>query len=285
MPTESADHNMDCPQATSVRGIVREVFGNKGFVACVLMLASFAAAYQGLVVYKNIKIRKLPIPLKKPLSLLDSKKLSPYAVYLAQEIKPEVLDTLGTDQYIQWVLKDESKKGSERPADYVHLFVTYYTDQPDQVPHVPEVCYMGGGGYTLKQSNIQEVDIPALGEGVTIPVQILEFERASFAKIETKIVMYLFSANGEFIAHRRGVQKTVGNPYNTYAYFSKVELAFGLSSVQPTREEAIESGERFLKKVIPVLVEDHWPNWDEAVKAAKKSPEAFESVSAPDTNE
>lgn len=283
MSTETVDNKMDSPGASSSQGIVREVFGNKGFIVCVLMLASFAAAYQGLVAYKDIKIRKLPIPLKKPLSLLNSKKLSPYVVYHAQELKPEMLDTLGTDQYIQWILVDESREGNERPEDYVSLFVTYYTGQPDQVPHVPEVCYMAGGGYTLKQSNIEEVDIPALGEGMKIPVQILEFERTSYANIETKIVIYLFSANGEFVAHRRVVQQTVGNPYSTYAYFSKVELAFGWPTAQPTKEKAIMAGKRFLKKAIPVLVEDHWPDWNEAVKAAESSAD-IERADKPATN-
>jgi hypothetical protein len=85
----------------------------------------------------------------------------------------------------------------------------------------------------------------------------------------TKIVMYMFCANGELLAHRRAVQRTVGNPYNTHAFFSKLELTFGTQTTGPPKERALEAGERFLQKIIPVLVEDHWPDWDQAVQAAE----------------
>lgn len=285
MSTEPADHKNESSGASSVPGVVREIFGNKGFVACVLLLASFAVAFQVLASYRNIKFRKLPLPLKKSLSLLDSKKLAPYAIYHAQEIKGELLDALGTDQYIQWILKDESRTGPSRPEDYIHLFVTYYTGQPDQVPHVPEVCYMGGGGYHVKQSSIVDIPIPALGAEFTVPVQVLELERSSFIGVETKIVIYTFHANGQFLAHRRSVQQTVGNPYDTYAYFSKLELAFGIQKAQPSKERAIAAAERFLNKVIPVLVEDHWPDWDQAVRDAESSSSSTERTDASDVGQ
>jgi len=283
MSTQPAGNRVEGPDASSAWALVREVFGNRGFVACVLLLASFAVAFQGLANYKNIKFRQLPLPLKKSLSLLDSKKLAPYVVFHVQDIKPEILDALGTDQYIQWYLKDESNPGRKRPEDYVHLFVTYYTGQPDQVPHVPEVCYVGGGGYRVKKSSFLEVPIPALGSEATVPVQIVELERPSLMSQETKIVMYMFCANGEFLAHRRAVQRTVANPYNTHAFFSKLELTFGTSSAMPEKKRAIEAGKRFLKKVIPVLVEDHWPDWDQAVHAAEagSSPGGRKGVGTP----
>ncbi|MHC4634213.1 MAG: hypothetical protein ACYSYU_03220, partial [Planctomycetota bacterium] len=52
-------------------------------------------------------LKKYPLPLKKSLELLDENRLAPYEVVLKKKIEnEEVLKSLGTKDYIQWILRD-----------------------------------------------------------------------------------------------------------------------------------------------------------------------------------
>ncbi len=337
------------PQEPKARtGVVRQVLANKGFVACVVVLLVFTVSFDVLAWAKKIQFKKLPVPLKKPLSLLDQSMLrrplfgisgdlrprlyegrldgrlieafgrngidldaaaevtvkeagrrwhitgrvegsqqertfiiesapaggeldvyAPYRLQYAVEIKSEVLDSLGTDQYIQWTLVDDSQPEDAR--NLLQLFVTYYTGAPDQVPHVPEECYVGGGGYAVSRETLVEVPLPALGEQETVRVKVLDMESPSSLATGTKIVMYVFHTNGEFCPDRNCVRSAMASLLERHAYFSKLELTFGMRDALPSREQAIEAGKRFLGVVIPILVRDHWPDWDKVLKAEKEA--------------
>jgi hypothetical protein len=129
---------------------------------------------------------------------------------------------------------------------------------------------MGGAGYTLKADKgemIIDVPIPDLGADRTIPVKVLDFEGPTLAAGEgAKIVMYLFNTNGQFCADRMCVRNVLADPFVRHAYFSKLELTFGSQESLPTREKAIEAGKRFLAIVIPILLKDHWPDWDQVLR-------------------
>lgn len=241
--------------------ILKEVCGNPGFVACIIILMSFTLGFKLLASYKKIQFRKLPVELRKALNQLDKQKLAPYEFIQHIEIPPEVLDELGTDEYIQWGFRDASSKIPNRPEDTIHLFITYYTGKPDQVPHVPEACYLGSGYRVEGDSDIM-VSIPALGDNFKIPVKLVEFKKTGLLGQSNQVVMYTFNTNGQFCAGRRGVQMVVGDPRVKYAYFSKLELSFGNRDIAPTKEQAIEAGKRFLQILVPVLVQEHWPDWN-----------------------
>ncbi len=261
MSVEAADRVATRP------GIMAEIARKPGFLMCLALLAVFATAFQ--VLTKNMQFRKLPLPLKKPLDQLDVKQLAPYQLeYRSPPIKSEVLDELGTNEYIQWAFSDTSITDASSPERLVNLFVTYYTGKPDQVPHVPEKCYLGSGYRTVSRTD-REVSIPALGPGFTIPVQVLEFERSALFGQENKIVIYTFNANGQFVASRGDVQAVVGNPLTQHAYFSKLELTFGSRNDLPSKERALQAGDRFLQVIVPRLVKDHWPDWETKVESRK----------------
>ncbi len=244
-------------------GALRGVVSNRGFVSCAVLLTAMAIAFQVQVIRANIQFNKLPLPLKKPLTDLNQNKLRPYKVMRVMEINEQTLDALGTREYIQWILED-TRVAAGRPERYVSLFVTYYTGKPDQVPHVPEVCE-GATGAEVASEIVEMFEIPALGEGVTIPVKVLEFENSRLLRSKgTQITMYTFSANGEFKSGRRGVQLRVSDTSARHAYFSKVEVRVGGQSVYPDRATAIAAGKAFLQVIVPILVEDHWPDWEAA---------------------
>ncbi len=267
MNLEPAGNAHDEPACDSRGGLIGEILANRGFVVCAALLLSFALTFQLLGSLLGWQHRKLALPLQKSLALLDKQKLGPYELVHAAQIKAEILDQLGTDQYIQWYLRDTSRPGPERPEDYILLFITYYTGKPDQVPHVPEECYVGGAGYAIKDARFLDVSVPALGAGVVVPVQILEFEASSRQGGYSPVVMYTFHTNGQFCPHRRCVQQVLADPKHAYGYFSKLELTFGVSDRLPTPEAAVAAGERFLQTVLPVLLSDHWPDWEQVIQA------------------
>jgi len=196
--------------------------------------------------------------------------LAPYELLKAIEIKGEILDSLGTDQYIQWVLYDHSNPDPADPARYIQLFITYYTGAPDQVPHVPEECYIGGG-YQIEKEWYLDVPMPALGPEEEVTVKVLEFRRPRFVTHGSKIVMYLFHTNGQFCPDRTCTRLKLSSPSDRHAYFSKLEVTFGTPKVLPTREQAIAAGKRFLQVILPVMVHDHWPDWEKVKQAEQQS--------------
>jgi hypothetical protein len=245
------------------------IISKSGFLACAGLLTVFAVAFQVMATHKDIQFRKLSLPLKKPLDQFDTNQLYPYELaYKFPPIKPEILDALGTRDYISLAFTDRSIT-TPGPEQLVNMFVTYYTGNADQVPHVPEVCYLGSGYRTI-DSSFREVPMPSLGAGATIPVQLLEFERSALLGRESKVVMYTFHANGQFCAERKAVLRILGDPLSKYAYFSKLELTFGSSDQFPTRDKAIKAGERFLQVVVPRLLRDHWPDWENAIRATSQ---------------
>ena len=257
-------------------GTFAEVIANRGFVACTALLLTFAAGFQFLAVCKQIQFVKEAVPLKKRLDLLDHKKLAPYELRRAVSLQPQMLDALGTKDYIQWVLEDTSIASGSAPERIVNLFVTYYTGKPDQVPHVPEECYMGGG-YTEVGESTERVQIPGVGQEVG--VRVLEFEESRLLGRGNRTVMYLFHTNGRFCPDRQCVRFALGT--SRRAYFSKVELSFGHAEAIPTKEKAVEAGKRFLQVLIPVLLEDHWPDWEQGAKPGRSPTDVRPKASAP----
>jgi len=256
--------------------VLKASFGNVGFVICTIMLIAFAAIFQFITYRKGIVITKLPVPLRSPLDRMDKSKLAPYKFLKSETIASEVVDELGTEEYIQWSLQDTSAEVANKPESLIHLFVTYYTGTPDQVPHVPEVCYLGSG-YKVKDSEYIEIPIPSLGEDFSIQMQVLEFDKSTLLGQESRVVMYTFNANGQFAAGPYAVRSIIGNPSVKHAYFSKLELTFGNREAMPNKEKSIEAGKRFLQTVVPVLVREHWPDW-EAVLAEEKMQDSSSEV-------
>jgi hypothetical protein len=55
----------------------------------------------------------------------------------------------------------------------------------------------------------------------------------------------------------------LGDLSSEYSYFSKVEISFSnLRGIYPDKEQAIDATEKLLKVLLPVLEENHWPDWD-----------------------
>lgn len=255
------------------------------FLICVAVLALAGAGKSAAIRVLGVHLKKEPISLKQPLHLMDEVELSPYKVVKKNKIEnKDELESLGTEDYIQWDIEDtEIDKIS--PVKYCSLFITYYTGNPDQVPHVPEECYVGGGNQQLAREmitlNLQSpqnsgntTDEPTKKIEKTISARHLVFIRKSsnIWKMDSKFrVMYFFNANGEYAGNRTSTRAVMSkNIFGKYSYLSKVELKFfgyghgGI--IFPDKEEMIRASEKFLSVLLPIIESNHWPDWEKTKK-------------------
>ncbi|MBN1344558.1 MAG: hypothetical protein JXQ73_17845 [Phycisphaerae bacterium] len=246
--------------------------GDVHFLVCVIALGTCLVGVQALI-WSGFQLSKERVDLKAPLTSLNEKALAPYRVVASDRIPKEEVEALGTEEYIRWRLEDTSISNRNDPLRWPTLFVTYYSGTPDQVPHVPEECFLGGGLQQEGGGENTTIKVPGLRpkDDDEVPVRILTFRKTSLIGGDwVPAVVYLFSVNGEFKATRTDVRVTLSNPFERYGYFSKVEVSFtrrqgGAGDIEVIRKAA----EKLLRKVLPVLVHDHLPNWPPEEAPAK----------------
>ncbi len=246
------------------------------FLICVFVLAVAGAGKSIAIKQLGVHLKKLPIALKKPLDLMDETALHPYGVLQKSKIEnKDILEQLGTDEYIQWALENKEVDKSN-PDRCCSVFITYYTGNPDQVPHVPEECYVGGGNQRL---SLESVRLNAKGVESTgtevdkeISARYVVFGRSNSSLWETDSkysVLYFFHANGAYAGSRTETRKIMGeNIFGKYSYFSKIELKFFGERygrlVYPDKKESVAASEKLLSVFLPIMERDHWPDWDKA---------------------
>lgn len=259
------------------------------FLICVIVLVAAAISKDAVIEFYGVVLNKEAIALKKPLDNMDELRLKPYSVVRRSKIENlDVLEALGTDEYIQWILED-TETGKNSSTRYCNLFITYYTGNPNQVPHVPEECYVGSGnrqessrsiGLSIEKAGVtEEIVVKAL---VFRPNNNLDWNVTSFVRL------YFFRANGAYANGREGVRAIMfQNLFGKYSYFSKVEWDFyGMSGhgikIRPTQDEIVEASEKLLTVLVPLLEKEHWPDWKQSDDI--KDPTKKELTSTADVN-
>lgn len=238
------------------------IYCQPAFLICAAVLAIAGTGMSVAVKSFGLYLKKEPFPLKKSLDLLDENALAPYRVVLKKKIAyNDVVESLGTEDYIQWTLQDPDALIGSAVRNCL-LFITYY-ELPDQVPHVPEVCYLGGGYEQLTSDDVTFEINKAAGKQ-EIPGKYLVFENANPACLplhEKLVVLYLFNVNGVYTNSRYNARLILNkNIFGEHSYFCKVEMAF--ISAAPSEQEAVMAGQKLLRVVLPVLEREHWPKLD-----------------------
>ncbi len=241
------------------------IFRQRAFLVCVLLMAVLASGMHVAANKLKMHFRKEPIELRKPLDDLSKSKLYPYRVINEQKIKnKEVEEELGTKDYIQWVLEDTSVEKSD-PSRLAMLFVTYYTGNPDKVPHVPDWCYTGGGGIIEDKRNAR-ITVPDIGlekDDDQLGVRVLDISVPDgISGRRQNWVVYFFGVNGQYRCERNAVRILQNNWQDKYAYFSKVELLIG-GEQKISYEQVLAAAEKLSRVVVPLLYSEHWPDWEE----------------------
>jgi hypothetical protein len=212
---------------------------------------------------------------------LDENGLGTYKILAKDKIdNEEIVESLGTQDYIQWILEDTDASGDSAVGKCM-LFITYYS-LPDLVPHVPEECYMGSGSQRLSSDSIllrveknkdnSSLPAPAGNDSdiLEVPARYLVFSnpKTDVWKAESKFpILYFFNVNGEYKCMREEARFVLNkNIYKKHSYFCKVEWQFFGTRygrrIYPSKEEAIEASEKLLGIILPILEDKHWPEWD-----------------------
>ena len=269
-----------------MKGNARKHYIQPSFLICIAVLAIGGSAMSMIKSYLGVRMIKKALPLRKSLDFINEKVLAPYTVIEKRKIEnQDVLEILGTEDYIQWVLENTEVESSS-PLRYCSLFVTYYTGNPDRVPHVPEECFFGAGNQRFGTEDITFVVNVATAkteaghkadekaQGQRIPARCLIFGKkdADLLQDSSKFpVFYTFKVNGVYRGSRTSTRLALmSNITGKYSYFSKVEWQFYNTvfdrRINPKKEDAIKASEQLLGVVLPILERDHWPDWQEAMQ-------------------
>jgi hypothetical protein len=248
---------------TDMKDNVR-IYLQPAFVICVLVLASAGIGMSITMKQLGIILKKEPLALKKSLERLDEADLTPYRV-VPPKLKitnDEVLEALGTEDYIQWIVED-NEQASLSPVKKCLLFITYYP-LPDRVPHVPEECWTGGGYQKLRSEDVR-LNINNMADfEVNIPAKYLVFgpKTANLWQSSVRIPnVYFFRVNGQYAGSREEARIALNkNLFGKHSYFCKVELVFNAGPTAPNKEESIGASEKLLAVILPVLERQHWPD-------------------------
>ena len=260
------------PRATPravARGTPRR-WASPRFWTCVILLAVTAVCVQVLPSRIGMFLRKEAVPLRTPLQHFDATRLGPRYVRNADTdnlapLGPDMLDSLGTREYLQILVTDTQKPAND-PTRVAQVFVTYYTGQPDAVPHVPEECYLAGGWEAVGNTTAQ-VRVPGVGApDDEVPVHVTQFRTTSRQPMDLSeprvlTVMYFFHANDSYVTTRNGVRTKLMSPFERYAYYAKVEVNFpgaGALGVDKGRAASLEALAPLLEQLMPILINEHF---------------------------
>lgn len=241
------------------------VYLQPAFLLCVVVLAAAGSGMSFAIKSFGVYLKKEPLLLKKSLELLDESDLSPYAV-VPPKLKienQEVLKSLGTEDYIQWILEDTDVDADNSVKRFM-LFITYYR-LPDRVPHVPEECYAGGGFQRLASDDINFEINNKNGFQRSIEGKYLVFGsmNANLWRSTDKFpVLYMFRVNGEYAGSREQARVILNkNLFKKNSYFSKVEIVFNQGPDISDKKSAVEASQKLLTVILPILEEEFWPDW------------------------
>lgn len=218
------------------------------FALAVAVLAASAIATE----YYNFKIIKSGLPIRKPLVDMPVSVLGHYELLASRRLSSDILSELGTDEYIEWTLRD--KRIADKNDALVNLFITYYTNVQDQVPHVPEECNPQAG---LVPSGDDTIDIRIDSLDEDISVRRLGFLPKKEIRVKN-IVYYTINVNGAFHSGRQGARLEMADPLDTHLYYSKIEIMFS----GRTRNDDPELDRRaaeLMNMTIDALFKDYWP--------------------------
>jgi hypothetical protein len=249
--------------------IIKANYIQPAFLICAGVLLITGSLMSVTIKRLGIYLNKEPIPLKKSLSQLDSFNLAPYKVVHKSRIEnKDMLETMGTDEYIQWELEDTTASETSN-ARFCSLFITYYP-LPDVVPHRPEECYLGSGN-RLSGSEAVTFEIYDGGKKQQVNASYLLFtgtEPGQFMAEKTFGLLYFFSVNGKFLGGRGDARFNVlmKNLTGKFSYFSKVEWKFYNYKfgriTYANKEESMEASRKMLSVILPILEKEHWPDAD-----------------------
>ncbi len=209
--------------------------------------------------------RKDAIDIRVPLAQLRDEAIPSFRLRHDVQIDTVGPEWLGTEESI--ILPVEPRPGADVPSAYRSsdpnrlpiLFVTYYSDPEETIPHTPEVCYDQAGA-SLRDVARVPIELPGRDDGPHRAKRII----ADREDGSTRVVLYVLYHNGRVLNDRQQVRLAMALPGDVHTYFAKVEaVAPVLPGVTEAEAEAV--ARRILEEAIPVVAREHMPP-DEIVR-------------------
>ncbi|MBY0112644.1 MAG: exosortase [Phycisphaerales bacterium] len=283
------------PGASPNRGKVVDgwsLLRTPAFIAAMCVMTLSGASMTAGIKYAGIHLKKLAIypPGDRQVATVSTDTPSWRQIGADKLESAEVLETLGTSNYVSRQYLKKSSEKSERPI-VIDFHAAYYTGMVDTVPHVPERCFVGGGmqignatktvGLTLDSSgwspaNVENASerglyrqrVPnyareGVGTSVILPrepgkmqLRITEFANKSGKKL---FAGYFFIANGGHVSSAEEVRLLAFDLKSDYAYYLKVQFT---SSTVNSAEELAQEASSLLGELLPEIMRCV-PDWVE----------------------
>ncbi len=261
------------------------IASRRAFVHALVTAAVLSAgivSVHGLERALHATFDKPPAPLLHPLDEVQRRLGDPVryeAVGPDQVLAPEIVETLGTADYLVREYRDRNVADGQRGGLF-NLNVNYYATG-SSTPHVPETCWAGAGRVESDDSRVVfDVDGVKRRDGslVNLRVKLVSFlptngDAAEVAALTTTTsepiysnVAYVFQVNGEYVTNTREVSSHFWKASNRYAYHAKIEVTpmvqtlsgYGQPNTRPmvgTQKEAIALVSDFLRSAVPAVEE------------------------------
>jgi hypothetical protein len=259
---------------------VRRALAQPPFVVAAIILLIAALSLNGATEFMRLHFKKLPVALRKEVDTIPS-RIGPWMqVSKDQALNKEVVEVLGTEQYIfrdymdtrevePAILEQMQGAGEQqrkalidqvrrtKPHAFVHFAVTYYTGMVDTVAHIPDRCYVGGG---FQPASYEVVQWPAFdGRGDSAKARFIQFEDQSALRNKVaQNVAYLFHVNGRYESDPTGVRVALQDLRQRYGYYAKIEL------MTLAHDRSAKVMNDFLAHALPV-VEECLPDWNKVI--------------------
>lgn len=222
------------------------------FVVAAVLMLGLGAGLPVAIAALQAKFEKQPIALRRGFETFDVRSLPSFRY--EKEMPAAQADSLwvGTDDWFSYGFAPRDHPRPERADVPVILFVTYYNDPRDTVPHTPEVCYRQAGA-EIASMKVIPLDVPGFEPGDAEGL-LLDIRQPS-ARLA---LLYVIVSNGRIYHDRERVRLALGMPGDRYVYFSKIE---GLTPVLSDDgwDEAVELCRTMVTEALVELVESHYP--------------------------
>lgn len=229
----------------------RRRFLSPHFVVSAGFLALTAAALPtGLAMLKE-HMRKVPVELTVKLDQLDKTAFPSFRYDSSVQTVLAIDEWLGTKDWVSFGYRLESPPTPEAAGLGVTLFVAYYNDPEETVPHTPEVCYKQSG-WDVRPTRRLPITIDGVG---TADAHLVDVSMGS----ERVVVLYYLCHNRQLFRTREEVRFAMGLPGDPYMYFSKIESIVVCPPDVPV-ETCVDTAKRMLEEAMPHLLEAHFPD-------------------------
>lgn len=194
---------------------------------------------------------KKPIDLRRALSQFDPSRLPSFGQGWEYKFQSASESDVGTAEYVHVSFYRQEGTPEPRRAE---LFVTYYNDPQDKVPHTPEVCSRQAGAVVETMGTI-DIDVPELGPGDSpITARLLILREQTYKMVD----IYFFCVEGKYRHTRNQVRWVLGIPGNRYSYFSKIEAAT-VFALDEDPAAALETSKTIIAEAVAILVSEFLP--------------------------